>query len=176
MEKSKDTMGIVSNISYIDYIEKNPKSSIRHICNIGISITTLITDSQSNKRSWDDFRDKSYTFGVDYSESSSYIALERILKFLLNENQHKMVELKYDANTISNALKNKVIDKLVIGNYVYEHIIFRKMVVFLFKQRIFRVRQQIENNLFKFESITNNRRQIFFQFHIDFNCQMFELF
>jgi TRAP-type uncharacterized transport system substrate-binding protein len=110
MEKSKNTMGIVSNISYIDYIEKNPNSNIRHICNIGVSVTTLIVDSQANKRTWDDFRDRSYTFGVDYSESSSYIGLERILKFLLNENQHKIVELKYDSNTISNALKNKIID------------------------------------------------------------------
>jgi TRAP-type uncharacterized transport system substrate-binding protein len=110
LENSTNSIGIIEDEAYRQYNNDNPNNSIRQICTIAINLFTLIVDAQTFKRSWDKFTDKSYTFATNFNGSASYLMLNKILKNIINQYDHKIIIIDYDADKIFNAFNNNEID------------------------------------------------------------------
>jgi TRAP-type uncharacterized transport system substrate-binding protein len=112
LEKSPNTIGIVQDEPLQQY--NNPNSDMRVVCTIGMANFILIVNAQSNKKTWFNFMDKSYTFATDFPNSSSDLTLQKILQNILNQYTHKVTYINYDHNNIFGAFNNKSIDAYFI--------------------------------------------------------------
>lgn len=112
IEKSPNTVGIVQDEPLQQY--NNPDSDMRIVCSVGIAHFILIVNAQTNKKTWYNFMDKSYTFATDFPNSSSDLTLQKILQNILNQYNHKVTYINYNHNNIYDAFKNKKIDAYFI--------------------------------------------------------------
>ena len=112
LQNSSNSVGIVNDESFQS--NEEPTSNIRFICTVGVSSFILIVNAQSNFKTWNNFKDRSYRFGTDIIGSSSDITLNKIHKSILNEYVHSIKYIEYNPIAISNAFKNNLIDAYFI--------------------------------------------------------------
>ena len=112
LEKSPNTIGIVQDEPLQQY--NNPDTDMRVICTVGTANFILIVNAQSNKKTWFNFIDKSYTFATDFRNSSSDLTLQKIFNNILNQYTHNLKYISYNENDINKAFKNKSIDAYFI--------------------------------------------------------------
>ena len=112
LEKSPNTIGIVYDEPLQQY--NNPDTDMRIICTVGTTSFILIVNAQTNKKTWLNFMDKSYTFATDYPNSASDLILQKILSNILNQYTHTVKYINYNHNNIFTSFKNNQIDAYFI--------------------------------------------------------------
>jgi TRAP-type uncharacterized transport system substrate-binding protein len=112
LEKSPNTLGIVQDEPLQQY--NNPDTDMRVICTVGMANFILIVNAQTNKKTWFNFRDRSYIFATDFPNSSSDLTLQKILQNILNQHTHTVKYINYNENNIFNSFKNNTIDAYFI--------------------------------------------------------------